>query len=326
VPKQPLYGKREDALIADTFVKYLDTKDPTLPLLFPMVKSVVRGMDAVQAFAKQEWKTDVTGFVVCGASKRGWTTWLTAATGDKRVKAIAPLVFDSLNLLEQMPNQVKSFGRYSEMIKDYEQHKLLPLPETAEARQLWAMVDPYAYLDKLTMPKMIVNGTNDRYWAQDALNFYWNDLKGPKNVCYVPNAGHDLRPMKDPGEEKPAKDLFPMRAVDTLAAFSRGVIGGQNFPLIGAEGPKVGDWKGKYVVTFSVIPKNYRVWSVDCDRRDFRKCKWTAGPEMKIGRREAAVIESQAEKAYRAFFVDAEYDNDGKPYHLTTPIRIVEKK
>ena len=59
------------------------------------------------------------------------------------------MVIDTLNFQKQMPNQLKSFnGKYSEMIHDYEERNLLPLPDTADARKLWAMVDPWVYREQ----------------------------------------------------------------------------------------------------------------------------------------------------------------------------------
>src|SRR5262249_23490546 len=119
IPNQPLLGdKKEDALIAETFVRYLESKDESWPLLFPMVNSLVKAMDALQAFAQREWNFIIRYFVVSGGSKRGWTTWPTGAV-EPRVKAIAPLVIDTLNMKAQMPYQLKSYGKYSEMIGDY---------------------------------------------------------------------------------------------------------------------------------------------------------------------------------------------------------------
>jgi hypothetical protein len=69
---------------------------------------------------------------------------------------------------------------------------LVPMPDTADARRLLHMVDPYSYRDRLTLPKLIINGANDPYWTVDSLNLYWNELTGDKWVLYIPNAKHEL--------------------------------------------------------------------------------------------------------------------------------------
>lgn len=317
VPKQPLFeGKTEDALIAETFVRYLETKDGSWPLLFPMVKSVVKAMDALQAFAKEEWKFEVKDFVVTGASKRGWTSWLTAATGDRRVKAIAPLVIDTLNMPVQMGNQVRAFGKPSEMIKDYTQRKLVPIPDTPEGAKLWRMVDPWVYRAKITVPKMLINGANDPYWPLDALNTYWDDLKGDKWVLYVPNAGHDLRER----DEKGTAQLIPMRAVNTLSAFARSQIFGKPMPGMAWECSEA-EGVCRLAVKSETRPKAVRVWTAEADTRDFRKARWTEAPKADL----PAVVTAPA-KGFRAFFAETEYDLDGLTFPLSTQIRILEAK
>ena len=322
IPKQPLFGnKKEDALIAETFVKYLETKDPSWPLLFPMAKSLVKTMDTIQAFAKQEWKFEVKHFVVTGASKRGWTSWLTAASGDPRVKGIAPMVIDTLNFKLQMPNQLKSFGKYSEMIHDYEERKLLPLPDTADARKLWSMVDPWVYRDKLTLPKMIINGTNDPYWAQDALNIYWDDLKGPKYICHVPNAGHDLRPMDKPNQLGTKKDLLPIQGINAVAIYSRHLIEDKPMPkqswlwADGDNGPKL-------TIKTDTKIKEARFWATSSDSRDFRKSKW----EKVATKPENLNYSFTATGKFNAFLGEVEYEFDGIPFVLSTTIKLVEAK
>jgi PhoPQ-activated pathogenicity-related protein len=319
IPNQPLLdGKKEDALIAETFVRYLNTKDASWPLLFPMVKSLVRAMDALQQFARHEWKIEVTHFVVSGGSKRGWTTWLTAAA-DPRVKALAPCVFDTLNMAIQGPHQLKSFGKYSEMVADYTKRGLLPMPDSDDARKLWMMVDPWAYRDKITQPKLIVNGTNDPYWTQDALNLYWDDLKGDKWVLYVPNAGHDLTQKHD------VKTILPdrTRALNTLAAFARHYIHGTAMPKIQWK-HEGADAKMLLKVQADPAPKAARLWSTHADTRDFRKSKWTDAP-LTTGKSIVAEMATPA-AGFVVYFAELEYEMDGFSYFLSTQLRIAGKE
>ncbi len=318
VPNQPLLGDRkEDGLIAETFVRALETKDETWPLLFPMVKSVLKAMDALQAFVKEEWKEEVKDFVVTGGSKRGWTAWLTGASGDPRVKAIAPMVIDTLNMKPQMEHQLRSFGRYSDMIHDYTERKLVPMPDTKEALRLWGIVDPYFYREKLTLPKLMILGNNDPYWTVDALNLYWDGLTGPKWVTYVPNAGHDLQEIKEDGKKDGT------RVVGALSAFARHQMTDKPLPKVTWKHDDDGG-KMRLTVEASPAPKGARLWTAQAPTRDFRKERWEERPATLKGGTVVGNVDPPAE-GFRAFYAELDYEIDGVAYHLSTQLRVAGK-
>lgn len=317
IPNQPLLEAKlfEDDLIAETFVRYLKTKDEDWPLLFPMVKSVIKAMDVLQAFGKQQWDAPIHSFIVSGASKRGWTSWLAAAV-DKRIRAIAPLVIDTLNMREQMPRQLEAFGAYSAELAPYTARGLLPIPETPEAERLLNMVDPWAYRNRLVLPKLIVNGTNDFYWAIDALNVYWRDIPGDNRVIYVPNAGHDLR-----RRDRPQGDQLT-HLLNGLAAFVRYQGSGRAMPSLNWLHESIG---GKLQLTVDATPPPgaARLWVARSPTQDFRAAKWIARPVTISGGKIIGEV-TRPEKGYVAFFGELDYSIDGLRHQLSTQVRIFE--
>jgi PhoPQ-activated pathogenicity-related protein len=310
VPNQPLFdGLVEDDLIAHTFVKFLETGDLQWAALLPMTKSAVKAMDAVQQFAQKELNLTVNGFVVTGASKRGWTTWLTAVADPQRVKGIAPMVYDNLNIPAQMRHQREVFGGYSEQISEYTQRGLTDLADTEKARPLVQLIDPYAYLDRLTMPKLIINGTNDRYWALDAANFYFDDLRGEKYILYVPNSGHGL---EDVG-----------RVVRAVMAFFDYLAQRLTFPkLQWTWTPKDGGMT--LTVRSDPMPKQVLLWRATAPTKDFRDAKWES-QELTATDGAFLFTLTPPEKGYAAAFAELVYEGNNRTYSLCTTIRIVGK-
>ncbi len=310
VPNQPIFdGLTEDGAISYTFEQFLKTRDAEWPLLLPMVKSAVRGMDAVQEFAKKEWSLDIQNFTLTGASKRGWTTWLTASV-DKRVNAFAPMVIDTLNMGAQMKLQVASFGEFSEQIQDYTKRGIQEQGATEAGQMLERIVDPYSYRSLLKQPKVILLGTNDRYWPLEALNLYWPDLHGEKHILYVPNNGHGLNDFA--------------RIIGTVSALHRQAAGGQQIAKLKWELTD-GEGCAKLNVRCETQPSKVSAWVATSATRDFRESKWTSHPTELVDGAYCYEL-PQPESGYAALFGEAVFDADSQPYYLSTNVKVVKAK
>ena len=301
VPFQPLFDRREDALIAYTFDQYLQTGEGDWPLLLPMVKSATRAMDVVQDIVRKRWAVTPDSFTVSGASKRGWTAWLTAAI-DQRVMAVAPMVIDVLNIPAQMDHQRATWGEFSEEIADYSSLDLQTRLKTPRGEALLSIVDPFSYRERLTQPKLILLSTNDRYWPLDALKFYWPGLPNPKHVMYVPNQGHGLRDAD--------------RVIGGLSAVHRYAAAGKPLPRT--------DWtftSKKNSLTIQLKPdrptQNVLIWSAHSFTRDFRDARWAA---RKCSRSNDGYVCSaeRREQGYTAAFGETSFRETGSPTFSTT--------
>ncbi|HLJ86567.1 MAG TPA: PhoPQ-activated pathogenicity-related family protein [Candidatus Angelobacter sp.] len=317
VPNQPVnfpdatrHDLVEDQFIAYTWDKFLRTGDELWPARLPMTKSAVKAMDAIQQFMASDAgeRSKVEHFVVAGASKRGWTTWTTAAV-DKRVVAIAPMVIDLLNNAKSFEHHFRAYGFYSPAVKDYEDLGIMKWTGTAQFRKLMRIEEPYEYRDRLSMPKYIINAAGDQYFLPDSSRFYFDDLKGEKYLRYVPNTDHSLRNSD---------------ARQGLIAFYDEFLRKQPRPKF--------SWKfeeeGSIRVTPTTKPEQVKLWqATNADRRDFRLA--SIGPAYRATvlqpERDGSYVGKvdKPEKGWTAYFIELTYASGGKyPLKVTTGVRV----
>jgi PhoPQ-activated pathogenicity-related protein len=310
VPNQPLFGGlTEDRLLAETFERYRQSGDRDWPIIFPMVKSAVRAIDCLEKLLQERMQLDLSGVVVAGASKRGWTTWLMPVV-DERVAGIVPMVYDNLFIEKQLDHQIESWGEYSEMIsaytdKDFPQKLKDKDPELLK---LVEMIDPYVYREAIDVPKLIVLGTNDLFWSLDALNVYIDDLKGENYIYYAANAGHSLN-----------RDRELM--VSTASSFFKYIDEQVPFYPISASFTRTGE-RVAVEVKAGGQPWEVLLMSAVSDTKDFRAAEWKESSMSKRGRKFSSVVRLPKGK-HLALYGQAVYSVDGDEVLRSTRLEIL---
>jgi PhoPQ-activated pathogenicity-related protein len=199
----PLQAHRsEDASIAFTWLHFLNdpTSDSEYILRMPMTKAGVKALDTIEAFLTsdtapaeiQDLGLHPTQFIVSGASKRGWTTWTVGAI-DPRVMAIVPVVMDELNFVENIKHHYRSYGGWSFALKDYWKLNLTLQFESPKMQEMFDIIDPFEYRDKLIMPKLVCNSAGDEFFMPDNTRYWWHDMPMEYEMnkfITLPNAEH----------------------------------------------------------------------------------------------------------------------------------------
>ncbi len=317
VPNQPLVfagetrKRTEDSLIAYTWNKFFRGGDEEWPARLPMTKAAVRALDTITSFSAsaQGGGVKVDRFVVSGGSKRGWTTWTTAAV-DQRVVAIVPFVIDMLNIEKSMDHHFRAYGFWAPSIGDYTEARTMDWTGTPRYRELMKIEEPYSYLDRLTMPKFIVNASGDQFFLPDSSQFYFNDLKGEKYLRYVPNADHSLRKSD---------------ARESLQAFYESIVAGTPRPKFAWKFEKDGSI---HVKPGTVKPSEMKLWQATNPKaRDFRMEAlgpvWTS-TTLSAGKGGTYIGKATPPAAgWTGFFVELTYPTSGKyPMKFTTGVRV----
>ncbi len=303
----------EDGLIAYGWREFMErgAKDEDAVWLarLPMTKAVITSMDAVTDYTNTKLGMNLGKYVVAGGSKRGWTTWTTAAMDD-RVVAMAPIVIDVLNVVPSFQHHWRSYGFWAPAVKDYELEGIMDWMGTKEYNRLLEITDPHSFLDAFTdIPKLLINGSGDQFFLPDSWQFYWHELKGEKHLAYIPNAGHSL----DNSD-----------AMQILLGFYKRILTDQPRPEYTWE---VSDSQIKVSVDPENPPVEVKLWeATNTEARDFRidvfgpGWKDTVLPTAENGVYEIPI--SVPEKGWKGQFVELTYAGNA-PIKVTSGIKVL---
>jgi PhoPQ-activated pathogenicity-related protein len=270
-------------------------------------------MDTIQTFIPTvAGGATIDDFIVTGYSKRGWTTWLTAAADD-RVRAMIPGVFDNPNQGPSMAHHVAVYGFFSEQVGDYSEMQIFERLKTPEAALLSRIVDPYRYLNngRFEIPKLVLNSAGDEFFVSDSSQYYFEDLPGDTNYMrYFPNTGHGL----DAG------------AGASTITFMDAILNNRPLP----EFSWIVQTDGTIHVQTVDAPSQVLLWkATNPNSRDFRhgyhpEIIWTSSPLADQGGGTYIGSVPVPDSGATAFFVELTFPSaiPGVPYVFTTDVEV----
>ena len=191
VPNQPLWNRKENELFGYTLGKSVETGQADWSLAFPMAKSAVRAMDAVDAYNASSPLPEtraVKRWLQIGFSKRGLAAWLAAT--DSRVKGLVSIAYNNLNTPQQEKAQVADWGELSPRLAPYFRNGVRAAMQTPRGQNLINAWDPYFFRAQLNKPKLVIDSTGDDYWSLRAFDQYASALPGPTNLLMVTGTDH----------------------------------------------------------------------------------------------------------------------------------------
>lgn len=319
--------RKEDGIVAYSWNHFMD--DPAhnqdWPLHLPMTKAVIKAMDATQAILREK-NIQIDHFVIAGASKRGWATWL-AAIADSRVNAIVPIVIDILNMQKNIQH-IYSFYHNNWPLPAFHDYVEQGIPDRLSSREfaeLAKIEDPLSYLEtqegkkRLAIPKYIISAGRDDFFVPDALNLYVNNLPGETDIRIFPQEGHyiDMKNAVEPA----------------LLSFYRMIVNNEPRPRIRWQ---VDAQETLRKITTDIKPEKIQlVEATNPDARDFRKLS----PEAKnvtyqtteiknnctMNHCEYPVLIALPEKGWKTTFVEMTFKKpNGEYLILTTPAFVEE--
>ena len=208
--------RREDGIIAYSWRHYIEqvindrsnlSHEPFNPdienlswiLQIPMTKAVVKTFNAVQDFLLDEIDLKVDSYAISGMSKRGWTSWLTAALDD-RVFISLPKVFDLLETQKTLHSHYRALKGWSFAFSPYWYEDLTLYLDDEAFEEMACLIDPSNWLEEYnlsnrSLPIYHTGTTGDEFFLITNANSYLKNFKNLHNntrIRYLHNMEHSM--------------------------------------------------------------------------------------------------------------------------------------